>query len=197
MRSPKTRLAGRAMLAVLALGLSRSAAADEFNLGQLLAALAGGRHGAATFTETKYLGILEQPVESSGELLFVPPSRLEKRTVRPRAETLVLDGDVLTVERPPQTRVLPLKQYPEVGAVVESIRATLAGDREALERVYRLDLDGGRDRWTLVLTPRDAGVARAISQIRLDGARDEVRRVEILQADGDRSVMDVRRGVAR
>lgn len=188
------RLTGQGMLAALVLGLSLSAGAAQFTLGQLLGALASTRHGAATFTEKKYLSILDQPVESSGELLFVPPARLEKRTLKPKVETLVLDGDILTVERQMQKHVLQLKDYPEVAGMTESIRATLAGDREALERVYRLGLEGGRDGWTLVLTPLDTRVASVIARIRMEGARDEVRTVEILQADGDRSVMSVRKG---
>jgi hypothetical protein len=173
------------------LGPGRSAWAAPWTLDQLMGALAGTTHGAALFTENKYLSILEEPVSSSGELRFVPPARLEKRTLRPKPETLVLDGGVLTVEREAQRRVLRLQDYPEVAGMVESIRATLAGDRAALERVYRLGLEGSRTRWTLVLTPLDPRVAGLIERIRIDGARGEVRRVEILQADGDRSVMDV------
>jgi hypothetical protein len=108
-------------------------------------------------------------------------------------ETLVLDRDVLTVERQMQRHVLQLKDYPEVAGMTESIRATLAGDRQALERAYRLTLEGSRNRWTLVLTPLDTRVASVVARIRMEGTRDEVRTVEILQADGDRSVMSVQR----
>jgi outer membrane lipoprotein-sorting protein len=190
-------LSWRAVLAVLALGISLSAPAAEFTVGQLMAALAHGTHEAATFTEKKYLSVLDQPVESSGELLFVPPGRLEKRTLRPKVETLILDGDVLTMEQQAQKRVLHLEDYPEVAGMVESMRATLAGDREALERVYHLGLEGTREHWTLVLTPLDARVGRMIAHIRIDGTRDEVRTIEIQQADGDRSVMRVQTGVPR
>jgi outer membrane lipoprotein-sorting protein len=186
-------LAGRVMLGVLVLGFSLSAQAAEFTVGQLMGAMANSKHGAANFTEKKFISILDQPVESSGELLFVPPARMEKRTLKPMVETLVLDRDVLTVERQMQRHVLQLKDYPEVAGMIESIRATLAGDRQALERSYRLTLEGSRDRWTLVLTPLDTRVARVVARIRMEGTRDEVRTVEILQADGDRSVMSVQR----
>jgi outer membrane lipoprotein-sorting protein len=181
------------MLGVLVLGFSLSAQAAEFTVGQLMGAMANSKHGAANFTEKKFISILDQPVESSGELLFVPPSRLEKRTLKPMVETLVLDRDVLTVERQMQRHVLQLKDYPEVAGMTESIRATLAGDRQALERAYRLTLEGSRNRWTLVLTPLDTRVASVVARIRMEGTRDEVRTVEILQADGDRSVMSVQR----
>jgi outer membrane lipoprotein-sorting protein len=179
------------MFGIFLFACSLSAPAAQFTVDQLMGALANTKHGAATFTEKKYISILNQPVESSGELLFVPPDRLEKRTLKPKIETLVLDGDVITVEHRLRKQVLQLKDYPEVAGMIESIRATLAGDRKALERAYRLSLEGSRDRWTLVLTPLDASV---VARIRMEGARDEVRTVEILQADGDRSVMSVRKG---
>lgn len=196
--------------AVLGLGLCGAVApgAAPWTLDQLMGTLAGTVRGTAAFTETKYISILEYPVTSSGELRFVPPARLEKRTLSPQPETLILDGDVLTVERPAQhpaphptqlptrRQVLRLQDYPEVAGMVESIRATLAGDRAALERVYRPALEGGRERWILVLTPLDSRVARLIERIRIEGSHGEVLRVEIFQGDGDRSVMDVR-GAAR
>ncbi|HYN78147.1 MAG TPA: LolA-related protein [Lamprocystis sp. (in: g-proteobacteria)] len=196
-----TRDAQRAGLRVIPvifvlLGFSLSAPAAQFTLAELMGALANSKHGVATFTEKKYMSILDQPVESSGELRFVPPARLEKRTLRPKLETLVLDGDILTVERQTQKHALQLKDYPQVAGMIVGIRATLAGDRKALEGVYHLDLAGNRDRWALVLTPRDADVGRVIDRIRMEGAGDEVRTVEIHLADGDHSVMSIRKGAA-
>ena len=61
--------------------------------------------------------MLDQPVESSGELLFIAPDRLEKRTLKPKPETMVLDGDTLTLERGQRKRVLHLKDHPEVAGL--------------------------------------------------------------------------------
>lgn len=180
--------------AVVALGCVGEAAALE--VAELMATLARSTHGAATFTEKKYLAILDAPVESSGELRFVPPARLEKLTLKPSRERLVLDGDVLTVERGRRTHVLALKDYPEVAGMIESIRATLAGDRSALERVYQLSVSGSRARWSLALVPLDARIGRVVARVRIDGAEGDVRTVEILQADGDRSVMTVEKAGA-
>lgn len=167
------------------------AQAAPLSIDQLMAALAKQPQGAATYTETKTIAMLEQPLESSGELLFVPPSRLEKRTLKPKPESMVLDGDTLTLTRGRRTHVLRLQDYPQVAGMVESIRATLAGDRKALEKVYQLALSGDTERWTLTLTPLDARVGKVISRIRMDGTRARVRSVEILQADGDSSVMTI------
>ena len=176
---------------LFAAGLAAAAPAAPLGLGQLMDALAASPHGTATFTEKKYISFLEQPVESSGTLRFVAPARLEKNTLKPTAESLVLDGEVLTVERGKRKQVLQLKDYPEVAGMIESIRATLAGDRRALERVYQLSLQGTTARWTLDLVPLDARVARMVTRIRMEGARAEVQTVEIQQADGDYSVMTI------
>jgi hypothetical protein len=109
---------------------------------------------------------------------------------------MVLDGGTLTLERGRRKRVMQLKDYPEVAGMIESIRATLAGDRQALERVYQLALDGDPERWTLVLTPLDPKVGAMIARITMEGVGEEVRSVEILQADGDRSVMRIQRVAA-
>jgi len=178
-------------LAGLALLLGQAVQAAPLSISQLMASLAKQPQGAATFTETKYLAILDQPLESSGELLFIAPARLEKRTLKPKPETMVLDGGTLTLERGRRKHVLQLRDYPEVAAMIESIRATLAGDRQALERAYHLALDGSAERWTLVLTPLDPKVGAVIARIRMEGAKDVVRSVEILQADGDSSLMTI------
>jgi outer membrane lipoprotein-sorting protein len=181
----------RCALLCLALLVSPLVQAAPLSIAQLMTSLSKSPQGAATFTEKKFIAILDQPVESSGELLFIAPARLEKRTLKPKPETMVLDGDTLTLERGRRKHVLQLKDYPEVAGMIESIRATLAGDRKALERVYHLALDGGNERWTLVLTPLDPKVGAVIARIRMEGVKDVVRSVEILQADGDRSLMTI------
>jgi hypothetical protein len=67
----------------------------------------------------------------------------------------------------------------------------LAGDRTALEKVYRLEAHGNRDRWTLVMLPSDAKLAELVLRIDVEASRDRVRSIEIRQADGDRSVMTI------
>ena len=154
--------------------------------------LALRRHGQVSFVEQQFLSMLKRPVESYGELIYDAPSRLEKRTIEPRPETLVVEGDVVTVQRGRRSHVLDLKAYPQILPFIESIRATLAGDRAALERHFRLQFTGSEMRWSLVLTPLDAQLAKTVAEIRIDGARDELSRVEIRQSDGDRSLMTLR-----
>ena len=42
-----------------------------------------------------------------------------------------------------------LQDYPVLWAFVESIRSTLAGDLQSLNRFYRVELDGSERDWRL------------------------------------------------
>ncbi|UIF90954.1 LolA-related protein [Cupriavidus sp. UYPR2.512] len=180
------------LLAGAMLALATPSGAATFGVDQLMSTLAQRKSGRVLFTETKYLAILDKPVQSSGELLFAAPDHLEKRTLSPKTENMVLDGDMLTVERDGKRYTMPLQNYPELAAFVESIRGTLAGNRQTLERYYKLGLEGRASRWTLTLTPADSRMAAVVSQVRIDGSQDALDRVEIRQADGDRSVLKIR-----
>lgn len=175
-------------LALLCLALPACAAWD---LDQLMQELARNRGGKARFVEKKYISLLDRPVQSSGELTYTAPDRLEKRTLQPKPELMVLDRDVLTVERGKQKFTLRLAEQPEAQAFVDSIRGTLAGDRKALERNYALFVGGSEDKWTLSLLPSDQRIAALVSRITIGGSKGRVNSVEYLQADGDRAVMAI------
>lgn len=187
------RAAIAAMLASMALNATVHAASG-IALTDLMALLRRDAPSAARFNETKQMALLDRPLESSGELLFTPPARLEKRTTSPGSERLLVDGDRLVIERMGRTQTMSLSQLPQAATILEGIRATLAGDRATLTRLYNVGLEGGADAWRMSLVPRDAEVAKVVSRIVLAGVRGDVRRVEIEQADGDRSFMQITPG---
>jgi Outer membrane lipoprotein carrier protein LolA-like len=172
------------------LGAAARAAPDD--LDELLHLLGTRRHGHVEFVEQHFLALLSRPVESSGELIYDAPDRLEKRTLEPRPESLMLEGDVLSIRRGRHRHVLDLKAYPQILPFVESIRATLAGDRDALERTFRVKYAGNLERWTLLLVPRESQSALTVSEVRIDGSWEHLRHVEIRERDGDRSLMTLR-----
>jgi hypothetical protein len=167
------------------------AIAGDSDLDRIMSALAQRKHGHVTFVEKKFIALLDRPVESSGELLYDAPDRLEKRTLKPRFESLVLEGGVISAQRGRHHYVLDLKQYPQVVPFIESIRATLAGDRAALERTFKVDLAGNFEEWTLVLAPLDSKLAKTVKEIHIEGEKDLIRLVEIREADGDRSLLTI------
>ena len=178
------------VLAAVAL-LATPTAAQPADYERLLELLAGRRHGHVAFTETQHLAILDRPLQSSGELLYDAPDRLEKRTLKPKAETVILERGVLTAHRGHRTFVVALRDHPLLAPFIESIRATLAGDRVALERLFHVEFSGTLAQWTLLLTPTDAALAGTVTNIRIEGERDAIHSVEIRQSDGDHSLLSI------
>jgi Outer membrane lipoprotein carrier protein LolA-like len=176
---------------LLAAASGPAASGGDSDLDRLMGALAQRKHGHVTFAEKKFIALLDRPVESSGELLYDAPDRLEKKTFQPKPESLVLEGGIVSAQRGRHHYVLDLRQYPQVVPFIESIRATLAGDRPALERAFKIDFAGVFDRWTLGLTPLDAKLASTVKDIHIEGEKDLIHSVEIRESDGDRSVLTI------
>lgn len=163
----------------------------SWSLEHLLAMVSARDNSRRRFVERKFVAALDAPVDTRGELRFMAPSRLEKRTASPYAEILTLDGDQLGMEGPTGRRTLSLQQVPEAAALVEALRATLAGDRAVLERVFTVTLDGDAGNWRMRLVPRDPRALRLIHEIRVSGQGGELELIETDQADGDRSVLRI------
>jgi outer membrane lipoprotein-sorting protein len=180
-----------AIFFVLALAFPSHGAEPGWGLTQLMIELGRVKQAKATFVERKYLKVLNAPLESSGKLIYTAPYLLEKHTLAPKPESMVVDHDVLTLEMRGRKRVLQIQDYPVLWAFVESIRGTLKGDLSALQQFYRVKLDGTRQEWQLQLQPTEKKMAALIQTIAIRGSKDRLNGIEIIEADGDRSVMTV------
>jgi hypothetical protein len=196
-RKPRGIVLARGLGAVLTLGCAAianqaRADAEDAVLPRLMEQFAARTHGHASFVERQYLAVLERPIESSGELFYDAPDHLEKRTLLPKPESLILDHGSVTMHRGKFVQVLALRDYPQIAPFVDCIRATLAGDLAALEGVYTLSFEPAQAHWTLVLVPREARLTAVIARIRMAGSGPQIESVEFQRASGDRSVMTIR-----
>ena len=176
---------------LVARGQAEPAAPDALStLMQRLAATVH-EHENATFVERQYIAVLKAPIESSGELKFVAPDHLEKRTTKPTLETLVVDKGTITITRGSRTQSVALRSYPQLAVFIESIRATLSGNQQALEQTYHPEVRQAAGSWTLTLAPRDPKLAAIVKLIRISGKNSDMQLVETIRADGDRSEMEI------
>jgi hypothetical protein len=163
------------------------APADEPGLARVMAALAAVRQRRATFVEEKSLPELDLPLRVEGTLAWVAPDRLERRVTSPIEERLSLAGERLTYERPDRgvRRDFTLSEQPEMGALVEAIRGTLAGDLPALRRHYDVAFGFQRDgSWRMVLTPLSLRLRGAVQRVTVTGEGAEVAGIETQGNDG-------------
>ena len=174
-------------------GYAAEPESDTWNINALMHGLAQVKHSKATFVEHKYLSILKTPLKYSGTLTYSAPGHLEKLTLLPKPESLVLDQDILVVQRgePVQKRTLSLQDYPAIWAFVESFRSTLAGDIATLDRFYKVSMEGQPNQWLLILRPIDPKMKNLVSEIRITGSLAQIGTIEIREPGGDYSVMNI------
>jgi hypothetical protein len=168
------------------------AQAEDVGLAEVLQGFTQRTHAHSNYVEQQFLQVLRRPLESRGELRYDAPDRLEKQALEPRAETLIAAGNVLTLQRGSHRHVLALADYPQIAPLILGMRATLAGDRATLERLFQVDFAGSLAHWMLELVPRDAATRRSVARIRIEGSGDDLSRIEIVQTNGDRSLMTLR-----
>src|ERR1017187_1812784 len=108
--------------------------AAEWDIDQLMRGLAQIHSDHSSFVEKKSIAMLDKPVESSGELFYTAPDHLEKRTTKPKPESMILDG---TVEHW-TLQLLPADE--KMQAVVKRIR--IAGVRDAVRSIEITQADG-------------------------------------------------------
>jgi len=161
----------RFLLAAPAL-LATPAGAAEDQLTRLMHALAAVPSRRAVFTEQRSLPELDVPLSAEGTLAWTAPATLEKHTTTPFEERIAVTGGRLLYERPDRgiSQEISLDEQPEIQALVEAIRGTLAGDLAALRRHYRVAFQGQAESdWRMILLPLASRVREAVQRVLLSG----------------------------
>lgn len=185
----------RAALALIGAGIAAltlpARAQGGFDLVQLMRMLALIKAGEATFVETRSVAMLDHTLHSSGRLSFEAPDTFVRETLTPRRERIAVVGNLVTMSLGTRTRTAPLDSMPEAAVIMEAIRGTLTGNREAIERNFSATVSGTPQRWTLVLTPNEPRLRALVVSVRLSGRQALVHEMTVAMADGDRSVMTI------
>ena len=147
----------------------------------------------ASFTEEKKLIALTAPLHSEGTLAYRKPDHLEKLTTAPHYESLVVDGDTLTIkdgpDNPPKT--MTISNQPQIGTLIATIRGALSGDLPLLQKYYDVSGTGTKTGWTITLHPRDPAVAGMVRQVNLVGAA-ELQAIQSISPNGDSDTLTIK-----
>ena len=177
------------LLLLLLLPLSLFATEQPLALEQIL--IPGDQPQVLRFREEKQLQILEHTLTTSGRLRFIPPDTLIREEDGEPRMSYRMQGDRVSVHQgAQQLRQLDLASAPELAGFATSLRALLAGDREALQQQFEIQLSGGQDAWRLELTPKSERLSQILERLILRGDRDGIRTVETLERGGNRSRME-------
>lgn len=143
------------------------------------------------FEQTRRLSGFSNPLVSRGEFVLARGRGVVWQTREPFPSSLLVTPGKL-VMRGPDGRVqqqMQAEAQPAMRVVGESMIAVLRGDLRGLSA--RFDVAGklvGKDGWTLVLIPNDAGMRRVFTRIELAGDKF-VRNVRLEEAGGDSTVV--------
>jgi outer membrane lipoprotein-sorting protein len=182
----------RALMAVaVALLTQPCAAADTFDLAALAALLAQRKSGQARFEETRLVSGIDGPLFSSGTLSFTAPDAFARHTLRPREESMAVQGNVMTLKRGGRSRQMTLDAVPELTALVEAMRGTLTGDAVALQKYFATTVAGNAQAWKLTLVPRDRALGAQVREVAIEGQRGDMRVVSLWLSGGDSSRMTI------
>lgn len=174
---------------------SANAYANEIDMPTLMQLFSVNKNIKTEFVERKFVRILDAPVESNGELIFIAPTHLEKNTKLPRAESMTIDGNKVSIERGSFKRSMSLDDLADMASLVQSLTATFRGDQAGIEQYFTWALTGTIKKWQLILKPKSIKLFVRIREIRFAGENDYVHTVETTLTDGDSSLMTLGRAV--
>ena len=176
---------------LLTTALTLPAWAASFELDALAAVLAQRKSGQARFTEERFVSGFDSPLRASGVLSFAAPDRFARHTIEPRAESMIVEGNTVTLKRSGRSRQMALDAVPELTALIEAVRGTLSGDAATLRKHFEQRVEGTAALWTLTLLPKDSRLAAQVREIKIVGQVSALRSIELWLSGGDRSLMSI------
>lgn len=179
------------LLLCLTLALPAAAAETALTVEALSRIVTGVPDHEATFEEERRQLLLKDPLVLSGTLRFRAPDRLEKHTLVPHREVLIVEGDRVTVSLPERNINIRLKisDDPVLYALLFSLRALLNGDVAVLEEQFFVEGWGDAASWTIRLRPRAGALADRVQTVRITGRTGWIAKVEMWETTGDYSRM--------
>jgi hypothetical protein len=139
------------------------------------------------FEQSKTLVGLRKPVVSSGRFCVVADRGVLWRTLRPFPATLRLTRNEITEYSGDQvSKRLSAEQEPAVRMITDLLFSVLAGELSRLAATFDVASKTGAADWQATLTPRDAGMKKAIGRIEMQGGA-YVGHIVIHEAGGDRT----------
>jgi Outer membrane lipoprotein carrier protein LolA-like len=179
----------------LAVWATESPSQAQATLKSVMLSLSKVSKAKSEFTETRYIHILKSPLVSSGVLSYQSPDQFEKHTLVPIEEKMTIAKHVVNIEMPSlkKKQTIYPGNFPALATIVDALRGAMSGNLSDLERVFKVSAQGNLQGWSLNLIPIEAVQYGYVRKIVIQGRADFIDQIEIIQADGDRSVMSMKR----
>lgn len=175
----------------LIFGLSPfSAGADSGppDLESVLTATAIEPPQSVRFREERHNPMLKEPMVLTGTMEYLARGKMRKRVETPFQESYLVEPGQVTIERGEEVEVIRGRQGKFIASFLGGIEAVLAGDSNALEESFEIQLEGTPQAWTLNLSPRSKRLARHMQNLVVTGNTERVDSIRV-QLDEEFHVM--------
>ena len=185
-------------LVVGALVVSTKTLAQSWTIEAVMEGLRRLQHVESTFTEIRHSAFLIKPLELNGTFVFRAPQTFIKETFKPFPERVLVDSNGVRIDQDKtqyegqgRTQFIAADAHPLVEGLVASAKATMSGEKALLESRYELGIKGTEENWEVTLVPKEKALRDKVESILILGSQDLIQRVEIREADGDWSTIDL------
>lgn len=167
--------------------------AENKDLMLVLDKLSNIKKSTAAFVEVKNYSLLNEEIKLDGNLEYIAPDILIKKTLNPEPEYFKVTGNELQIKKADGEEYdLLLTDYPLVEMFVEAYRGILSGNLEKLEQYYKVEYSGSNIAWSIKLIPTDEEAREYIDTIIVDGIGTEVNKITTIEPGGDKTVMFIK-----
>ena len=175
-----------------------AASESKWTLESLMQLLSEVSSLKAEFEEVKTLSIFSSDVTVKGWLNYTRPNYIERQIVSPHRELTIIEDDEITIEHEAgkednnaREQKLSIDVHPAVRTLIESIRATFAGDLDVLKSYYTLIFSGTRQDWLLTLEPINEDVKEHVRQVKISGSDKNVKKILTIESDESESEITI------
>jgi outer membrane lipoprotein-sorting protein len=140
----------------------------------------------ARFVEKKKLALLKAPLVSEGRIYYTRGGYMARVVEKPIASTVRIGPTKLQVIDDAGKKDVDLRSRPDIKTFVESFVHVVAGDYDALAKVYKLSFASeGDDAWLLTLEPTSETLSKLVTKLEVRGKGFAPHTIRVLEAAGD------------
>ena len=129
---------------------------------------------------------LRHPLQSSGQLIFLPTRGLYRQLQKPFMQELLITHDAIHQRNADDgTTALALDKLPAAQVFVGAFLALFAGSWDALHTHFEVYFTQDQQQWQLGLKPINEAMARLISCLVLEGEQERLVALWVQETNGD------------
>ena len=161
---------------------------------QINAAAAKLRTMQCDFVQTKHMRMLNDKMVSRGRMYYVQPNKLRWEYISPYTYTFVLNNSQVMMSRGKKNQVIDVNQSKVFKEITRIMMNSVVGKCLNYGKDFKTSIAGTSTEWIATLVPLKKNMKQMFQTIKIhfNKQRSMVSVVELLERNGDRTVIELR-----